>query len=221
MTSEHGGTHSYMTEERVCFTKLINHVLKEDQDVAQLVPINPDNDDLFHALEDGLVLIKLLNAAAENTIDMRAVNTKKNMNVYQVKENLNLVLNACKGVGLRIPGITPAAFIEKKAHLILAVIWQIVRLLLTKSIDLKNIPEILRLANEGEELADLLKLTPEQILIRWVNYHLRKQGQSRQITNLGADLKDSIALIYVLNRLDPTKASLDALKEEDQLKRAD
>lgn len=87
------------------------------------IPINPENDDVFHVLEDGIVLSKLINAASENTIDFRAVNRKKNLNVYQIKENLNLALNACKGIGLRIPGINPQAFIEKKPHLILAVLW--------------------------------------------------------------------------------------------------
>ena len=80
------------------------------------------------------------------------------MNVYMIKENLNLALNACKGIGLKIPGITPNAFLEKKPHLILAVMWQVVRLLLTKAINLKQVPELMRLAEEGEELQDLIKL---------------------------------------------------------------
>jgi hypothetical protein len=45
------------------------------------------------------------------------------MNIYQTKENLNLAINACKGIGLKLPGIKPEAFIEKKPHLILAVMW--------------------------------------------------------------------------------------------------
>jgi hypothetical protein len=57
----------------------------------------------------------------------------------------------------------------------------------------------MRLAVEGEELHDLTKLSPEAILIRWVNFHLRKAGQDRQIKNLGGDLKDSVALLHVLN----------------------
>ena len=207
-TSEHGGTHSYLVEEKMCFTKLINYILENDAEVAEIVPINPENDDVFHALEDGVILTKLINSAAENTIDMRAVNMKKNLNVYQVKENLNLALNACKGIGLRCPGINPQAFIEKKPHLILAILWQIMRMYLTKSIDLKNCPEIMRLAEEGEELTDLIKLPPETILIRWVNYHLKKSGVERRINDLGGDLKDSVALTYVLNRLDPQKCSL-------------
>jgi hypothetical protein len=45
------------------------------------------------------------------------------MNIYQTKENLNLVINACKGIGLKLTGINNQAFIEKKPHLILAVLW--------------------------------------------------------------------------------------------------
>jgi len=45
---------------------------------------------------------------------------------------------------------------------------------LLKSIDLKHCPEIMRLAEDGEELTDLVKLPPEIILIRWINYHLKK-----------------------------------------------
>lgn len=31
----------------------------------------------------------------------------------------------------------------------------------------------MRLSQEGEELEDLLKLGPEAVLIRWVNFHLK------------------------------------------------
>jgi hypothetical protein len=81
-TSEHGGTHSYLVEERICFAKLINDILKDDEDVRGVVPINPENEDVFHALEDGIILSKLINAGAENTIDFRALNKKKNLNIY-------------------------------------------------------------------------------------------------------------------------------------------
>jgi plastin-1 len=79
----------------------------------------------------------------------------------------------------------------------------------------------MRLAEENEELTDLMKLAPETILIRWINFHLKKQGQDRRITNLGGDLKDSNALLYVLNSLDSQKCSLEGLKEEDPIKRAE
>lgn len=218
---ESGFTHSYLVEEKLCFAKLANEFLQHEEDLKEIFPLNPESDDLFHSMENGIVLSKLVNIAVENTIDFRALNKQKNMNIYQIKENLNLAINACKGIGIKLPGINPQAFTEKKHHLILAVLWQVMRLCLTKKISLKDCPEIMRLAAEGEELADLLKLAPEAILIRWINYHLKKAGSDRKVTNLGADLKDSVALLYVLNSLEPSKCSLGGLSEEDLVKRAD
>ena len=47
-----------------------------------------------------------------------------------------------------------------------------------------------RLLQEGETLADLLKLPPEETLLRWINFHLAKQGDVRKVTNFSSDLKD-------------------------------
>lgn len=194
-TGESGFTHSYLVEEKLCFAKLANEFLKDDADLKEIFPLNPENDDLFHSMETGVALSKLVNIAVENTIDVRALNRQKNLNIYQIKENLNLAINACKGVGIKLPGINPQAFTEKKHHLILAVLWQVMRLCLTKKISLKDCPEIMRLAEEGEQLSDLLKLAPEAILIRWINFHLRKQGVEKMVGNLGSDLKDSFAIL--------------------------
>jgi len=71
-----------LVEERICFAKLINDILKNDDDVRGIIPVNTENEDVFHALEDGIILSKLVNAGAENTIDFRAVNKKKNLNIY-------------------------------------------------------------------------------------------------------------------------------------------
>ena len=56
----------------------------------------------------------------------------------------------------------------------LGILWQLVRLLSMKDIDLADCPEIYRLLQDGEELSDLQKLKSEQILIRWMNFHLAK-----------------------------------------------
>jgi len=52
-----------------------------------------------------------------------------------------------------------------------------------------------------------------------MNFHLRAAGQD-EIANLGKDLKDSRALIYVLNQLDSQNCTLDALEEGDEVERA-
>ena len=99
---------------------------------------------------------------------------------------------------IKVVAIDGTTFLDKTPHLMLGVLWQLVRLLSMKSISLGECPELYRLLNEGEELTALLKLKAEEILIRWMNFHLVAAGQEK-ITNLGSDLKDSRKLIYVLN----------------------
>lgn len=57
-------------------------------------------------------------------------------------------------------------------------------------------------------------------MIRWINYHLNKAGQTRRVANLGKDLQDSFALFHVLNQLDKSKCSLDGIESEDLKDRA-
>lgn len=78
----------------------------------------------------------------------------------------------------------------------------------------------MRLAKDGEELADLMKIPPEEILVRWINFHLKAAGQDRVVTNLGKDLKDSQALYYVLNQLDKAKCPLTHKDHPDEITRA-
>lgn len=52
--------------------------------------------------------------------------------------------------------------------------WRLLQIGLFNQIDLRHVPGLFRLLQEGETLDDLRKLSPEQILIRWVNYQLAK-----------------------------------------------
>lgn len=213
------GTHTYLLEERSVFSRTINKLFKDDADLSDRLPIDPDSDDLFHVMSDGLVLIKLLNQVEEGRVDMRTVNRGSSLNIYKIRENLQQALTACSGM-IKLVGIGADSFLDKTPHLILAVLWQVCRLIQTKAVSLKDVPEIMRLAKDGEELADLNKLPAEQILIRWMNFHLRNAGQ-KEIANLGKDLVDSKALLYVLNQLDKDKCTLEAIDEADDLKRAE
>jgi len=64
---------------------------------------------------------------------------------------------------------------------------------------LKNNPFLIRLKKEEEELSDLLKLTPDELLLRWFNFHLDNSGYKKHITNLSKDLADGEAYTYLLN----------------------
>lgn len=127
---------------------------------------------------------------------------------------------AGKGLGIKMIGIGEKDFIDGIPHLILTVLWQAIRLHMTQKITLKDTPEIMRLCHEGEDLASLMKLPADDILIRWINFHLNKVGQDRRVKNLGMDLADSHALFYVLHSLDDCTCSLEGLDEADATKRA-
>ena len=214
-----GSKNTYLLEEVSMIARAITNTCKEDELCQEKLPIDPDNDDLFHALSDGMILLHLLAHIEKDSIDFRTVNKGKNINIYQVRENLDQAMSVCSQK-IKMVGIGTQNFIDKNATQMLAVLWQVVRLVTTKKIVLKEVPEIIRLAEGDEEMKDLLKLQPEQILIRWINFHLKAAGQEMRIKNLGGDLKDSKALIYVMNQLDGSQCSLDALSEEDDVARA-
>lgn len=103
------------------------------------------------------------------------------MNVYHVQENCRMGIAAAKGLGIKMIGIDANDFIKKTPHLILGCVWQVNKMLLSQHINLKDTPEIMRLAKDGEELHDLLKLSPDVILIRWINFHLEKEGVDKRV----------------------------------------
>jgi len=44
------------------------------------------------------------------------------------------------------------------------------------------------LKKNDEEIGDLLKLSPEDMLKRWFNHHLKNAGNEQEIHNFGEDL---------------------------------
>jgi hypothetical protein len=79
-------------------------------------------------------------------------------------------------IGCRIINITAPLIVERREHIILGLMWQIIRQQAESKINLQQNPYLIRLKQENEEIGDLLKLSPEQLLLRWFNYHLEKAG---------------------------------------------
>ncbi|XP_065192722.1 plastin-2-like [Sycon ciliatum] len=218
--SSAGTTHSFDEDETVSFSDWINYVLKDDADVQSKLPIGPG--DLFDAGSDGILLCKLINASVEGTIDERAINKKKPNN-FKIHENQTLVLNSASAIGCSVVNIGAEDLISGKPHLVLGLMWQIIRIGLLAKISLKNNPNLAVLLNDGESLADFLKLSPEEILLRWFNYHLEKAGHGRRVRNFSGDIKDSECYTILLSQIAPADSGVDRspLQESDLNKRAD
>lgn len=118
---------SFSNEERSAYAKVIIECLHKDKDCQKYFPVDPDTNDIFKVLTDGVILCKLVNCAEKGTIDERTINKKQGMNIFLMNENLRLALNACKSIGCQIVGIHPETIVEQRYELILGILWQILK----------------------------------------------------------------------------------------------
>ncbi|EGG17320.1 actin bundling protein [Cavenderia fasciculata] len=216
-----GTTHSYSDDETHAFIDWINNCLGKDADLKDRLPIPEDGEAFFKACYDGLLLCKLINDSVPETIDERVLN-KKNLNTFRVNENQVLCVNSAKAIGCSTVNIGAADLMEGRAHLIMGLVWQIIKIGLFAKINLTNHPELYRLLQDGETIEDLLRLPVEEILLRWFNYHLAAAGHPRRVKNFTGDIKDSENYTVLLKQIAPKDAGVDtrALQENNLEKRA-
>jgi hypothetical protein len=144
-----------------CFADCINKSLKQDPDLKGLLPIDALSDALFKAVHDGILLCKLCNLVSPDALGERVMAAGKKLSTFSVFANITLALSTAKSLGLSIVNIGPQDISEGTLHLMLF-FWQLMRLALMKSITLTEQPELYRLLEEGESLANFLKLSPKK-----------------------------------------------------------
>jgi len=204
-----GGVKSYSQDEVTAFANHLNYCLGDEKKLKYLMPINPDNLDLMEKVADGCLIAKFINMIEPDTIDWRAVNYKRkgmkmgSLNQYHVIENQNLNIAAAKSIGIRIFNLSAEDLRDavKNPILVLGFMWQAVKLQLLGSVNLKSHPELIALVGDGEDMNDLLALPPEELLKRWVNYHLAKQDYPDRITNFSGDVQDGKAYTVLLKSI--------------------
>ncbi|KAI9479174.1 fimbrin [Coemansia sp. RSA 989] len=213
--------HTINEDEREEFTNHINLALAGDSDIGYRLPIDPHTMQLFDETRDGLILSKLINYSSPETIDERVLNRGRRLSPFQMTENNNVVINSAKAIGCSVVNIGSQDLAEGREHLILGLIWQIIKIGLFANIDIKLHPELYRLLEEDETLEDFLKLPADAILLRWFNYHLAAAGWHRRVSNFSSDIKDSENYTVLLSQLVPSECSRAPLHERDLMERAE
>lgn len=203
VSGEGYASHTYSTEESEAFSLHISQLLLHDKLLQRHLPFSDMINDIFTKIDDGLILCQLINYAVPDTIDIRAINKHDNLNIYQKTENINLALTSAKSIGVQIVNVGSSDILQGNPILILGVIWQIIRIQLLSTISLTEHPELVLLLQEGEELSYFIKLPPETILLRWINFHLNAAKSDRRISNFGSDLIDSEIYSTLLHKLSP------------------
>uniref|UniRef100_A0A4W4FQY9 Uncharacterized protein n=1 Tax=Electrophorus electricus TaxID=8005 RepID=A0A4W4FQY9_ELEEL len=226
--SSEGTQHSYADEEKVAFVNWINKTLANDPDCRHLIPMDPNNDSLFKSVKDGILLCKMINLSQPDTIDERVINTKK-PTMFTMTENLILALNSASAIGCTVVNIDAQDMMAGTPHLVLGLLWQIIKIGLFADIEISRNEALIALLGESEELDHLLSMSPEELLLRWVNYHLDAAGW-QQIRNFSEDIKDSRAYFHLLDQIAPKgdgddqiqiTIDMSGLMERDDEKRAE
>uniref|UniRef100_A0A4W6FIA2 Plastin-3 n=1 Tax=Lates calcarifer TaxID=8187 RepID=A0A4W6FIA2_LATCA len=238
--SSEGTQHSFSEEERYAFVNWINTALEKDPDCQHVLPMDPNTDSLFTSVGDGIVLCKMINLSVPDTIDERTINKKK-LTPFTIQENLNLALNSASAIGCHVVNIGALDLKEGKPHLVLGLLWQIIKIGLFADIELSRNEALAALLRDGETLEDLMKLSPEELLLRWANFHLENAGWQK-INNFSSDIKvvslvdtdklsnDSRAYFHLLNQISPKGTdenqpridiNMAGFSEKDDMKRAE
>ncbi|KAG4964217.1 hypothetical protein JHK82_038441 [Glycine max] len=212
--------HAINESEKASYVAHINNYLAEDKFMSQFLPIDPSTNALFDLAKDGVLLCKLINIAVPGTIDDRAINTKRVLNPWERNENHTLGLNSAKAIGCTVVNIGTQDLIEGRPHLVLGLISQVIKIQLLADLNLKKTPQLVELVEDDKDVEELISLAPDKLLLKWMNFHLKKAGYEKQVTNFSSDLKDGEAYAYLLNALAPEVAGPSALATSDPTERA-
>jgi plastin-1 len=237
--------------ELAVYARYFNYRLHGDPDLRFLLPLEPRSADMLVKLRDGWLIAKFVNDTFTNTVDLRAL-TRRPADGSPLPreaqlENLQLAVESCRAIGIELADFR-AEFIlepERYAGEVIHFVFLMVRAQLLLHVNVKAHPELTRMLAPGESAADLLRVAPEPLLVRWVNHHVRAVGEMRapqdaqvmaqvpaaarlalQVRSFVDDprLRDAVApllLLYSLSRVDcPAERVAEALALEAPAKRA-
>jgi len=206
--------HTFSEEEKAGYVDYINSTLAGEECLANILPVNPFSSDIFSVISNGVLLCKLINRGFPNAINQMKVKLRP-ANDYQKNENHDLCIQGAKDIGCSVINIGGKDLLAGTPHLVLGLVWQIIK---------KSLLALVA-ANLQAESSVPIDIPPEQMLLKWFNYHLANAGHPRVITNWSSDLKDSELYAVLLSQLEPKHIGpvevKTALDEEDLLSRAE
>ena len=207
---------SWSDNERKRYVEFINQTLNADESYTAIDPF--DKDALFTQFAKGVIFNKLINACFPRTVDKSKYSNIQNK--FHVLEAHTAAIEACVKLGCVVIGIGPHDLEQANAKYQMGLLWQIIKKALLKNVSASKMSHL-----QENENDDFSKLAPEELILKWISYHLKKAGSSRKATNFTSDISDSEVYGVLLNRLAPKAFTSEILKallaEPDLLKRGE
>ncbi|KAL3317597.1 phospholipid scramblase 1, partial [Cichlidogyrus casuarinus] len=138
-----------------------------------------------------------------------------------VNTNLTLAINSAASIGCCVTNVGPTDIQEQRKHIILGLIWQLIRKCIVDSVTLAKHGELAALLRDGETLDDLSKLKPEELLMRWVNFQLERAGCNRRMKNFNDDIHDSEIYSYLMNQISPDHMKKSMITKDETMGKGD
>lgn len=153
---------------------------------------------LYPQLRDGVVLAHALNVIKDGCFDLSRLVMPLDMEgrngLFEATANLTKVLIAAKGLGIRTVNIGPEDILHENKGLILGLVWQIIKMNVTKSANILKRPELMNLLEKNEDVKEVALKRPEEMILRWVNFHLRRALEEDYIYKLKIiSIKDEVS----------------------------
>ncbi|KAJ3130972.1 hypothetical protein HK100_007093 [Physocladia obscura] len=200
-------THFTSETEIAAYVNWINSQLSADPELEQYLPISLENQDaLFEACKDGILLCKLINNSVSGVVNEKGLVTRDNArNQIHKLENIQKALDGAVKIGVHVHNMSAEDIVKGTPHLVLGLVWQVIKVGLLKNVRTGGFESTSNSANDlASKASDPTPSSLEKGLLKWVNSTLKKQNpaETLKISNFGSDLSDSIALAYLISSFD-------------------
>jgi Calponin homology (CH) domain len=124
--------HIVTDNEKRALVEYINWKMKDEKQVASIIPIDAKTNALFESCKSGVLLCTFFNVAMpkELVIPKHKIHTS-NLTKFTIMENNNLLLEYCRKAGCTLVNFGQGDISSGQPHLILSVVWRIVELSLS------------------------------------------------------------------------------------------
>lgn len=193
------------TEEFNFLVRFVNSYLNEEEEEDQLK--EEDLAACIEACSQGAIPCLLLDALQPGTVDIRALNIPTpdhELSIIEKKQNHILCINSLAAISSQVKekdSLDPEKLVLGDNHSILNLLRRIVNSATLGKIDVHRFRGLRALQEDEEEISHFLDQSPEELLIRWVNYRLSQLKDYQPIENINEDLIDCSVYLKLQNEI--------------------